>query len=79
MEPLGGNAVSSCLPSCLYSTKPISFFRARGQEVVTRRLLLNYEVNPTTYIIRCFYPPTVPDPSRERPLRMRVVDSTKYI
>ena len=26
-----------------YSTKPISFFRARGQEVVTRRLLLNYE------------------------------------
>ena len=36
-------------------------------------------VNPTRYIIRCFYPPTVPDPSRERPLRMRVVGSTKYI
>ena len=36
-------------------------------------------LNPTRYVIRCFYPPTVPDPSRERPLRMRVVGSTKCI
>ena len=30
-------------------------------------------INPTRYVIRCFYPPTVPDPSRERPLQMIAV------
>ena len=54
------------LPSMVSRWQSMHEFRMRSQTT--------QQLNPTTYVVRCVYPPTVPVPSRQRPLEMIAVE-----
>ena len=58
---------------CLSSKRSLDRLLAHLRLNACPTRYIGTRVNPSTYLIRCFYHPTVPDPSRERPLEMIAV------